>query len=226
VNEVEVYLVPVGSGRYELYSEPRDESSSDPLPEDGTFWRRKVRALGARWREATEAASGEAAGSRLGRVRDWMVRRLAESIAEQRTLWALRGAEAASFVHPADLPETAAAQVRIGLLARARGHHRRGAWVNAAATVVTAALVLLPGPNIVGYYFIFRMVGHALSWRGARQALDRIEWRARAEPGLTELGRLAHRSRAERAEQVARLGEDLRLPGLAAFFDRTASRTR
>ena len=51
--------------------------------------------------------------------------------------------------------------------------------------------MLLPGPNLIGYYFAFRVIGHFLSWRGARQALGHVAWRPRAEPRLTELGRLA-----------------------------------
>ena len=87
---------------------------------------------------------------------------------------------------------------------------------------VTAILVLFPGPNLFGYYFLFRVIGRCLSWSGARQALDRTSWRSNAEPALTELGRLAHLPREERAERVAHLAAGLHLPRLAAFFDRAA----
>ena len=176
-----------------------------------------------RWGQAADAAgSGRGADGRLGRTRDWLVRRVAESIAEQRTLWSLRSAATATCTHSADLPFAAAADVRTQLLARARRHHLRWAWADAVATMATAILVLLPGPNLIGYYFVFRMFGHFLSWRGARQALDRTEWRSIAEPALTELGRLAERPRDERAEEVARLCAALDLPRLVAFFERTA----
>ena len=87
---------------------------------------------------------------------------------------------------------------------------------------LTAVLVLLPGPNLIGYYFLFRVVGHYLSWRGARQALERISWRPIAEPALSELGALARVPRDARAERVAAIASQLRLPRLAAFFDRVA----
>ena len=71
---------------------------------------------------------------------------------------------------------------------------------------VTAVLVLLPGPNLIGYYFVFRVVGHFLSWRGARQALDRIDVAPeRGADALSELGGLAHLPREERADRVAAL---------------------
>ena len=33
-----------------------------------------------------------------------------------------------------------------------------------------------PGPNAIGYYFAFRVVGHFFSVRGARRALDVVQW--------------------------------------------------
>jgi len=82
--------------------------------------------------------------------------------------------------------------------------------------------VLIPGPNILAYYFAFRVVGHYLSWRGARQAIDATAWRLTPEPALAELGGLAHMARAARAPRVAAIAAELNLPRLAAFFDRTA----
>ena len=151
------------------------------------------------------------------------MRRIAESIAEQRTLWSLRRVTSASFVHPSSLSAASAAAIRERLLARARRHH--GWWLiaNLVGVAITAVLVLLPGPNLVGYYFVFRAIGHFLSWRGAIQALDRISWEPRTEDALTELGDLAALPRDERADRVVALASRLQLPRLAAFFDRVAS---
>ena len=234
-----VFLVPIGSGRFELYTEPpqdhlpgaasraHDGMPGSPKPKTRQgVWRRTIHRLEERWRQAAHAAahanaSGNAAG-RLASARDWLVRRIAESIAEQRTLWSLRGVTVASFVYPSDLSDASAAAVRERLLAHAARHHRWWLVFNIAGVAVTAVLVLLPGPNVIGYYFLFRVVGHWLSWRGARQGLERIAWRGRVEPALTALGALAHLPRDERAEQVASLAAGLQLPRLAAFFDRVA----
>ena len=219
-----VYLVPVGSGRFELYSEPPDDVAPGGPPSDRDgFWRRLAHRAHERWRQAAHAASGqdESAG-RLARARDWMVRRIAESIAEQRTLWSLQGAMSASFVHPTDVSEISAAAVRARMLAHARRYHGWWLVINVAGVAATAILALLPGPNLFAYYFAFRAVGHGLSWRGACHALDRTSWRARAEPALAELGRLAHLPRAEREARVADIAAGLHLPRLAALFDRAA----
>ena len=224
MDDATVYLVPIGSGHFELYTEPpEDAASGGPSRERDGFWRRQAHRLHEGWRQASHAArDSDASAGRLAPARDWIVRRIAESIAEQRTLWALRRVTSASFAYPADLSDASAAAVRERLLAHARRHHGRWLLANVVGVAVTAILVLLPGPNLIGYYFAFRVVGHYLSWRGARQALDRLSWRASAEPALTELGRLAHLPREERAERVAHLAAGLHLPRLVAFFDRAA----
>jgi len=219
-----VYLVPTGSGRFDLYSEPPDEvAPGGPPHERDGFWRRLARRLHERWQEVAHAARGtdESAG-RLARARDWMVRRIAESIAEQRTLWSLHGVTSAAFVYPSDLSDAAAVAVRARVLAHARRHHGWWLLLNLVVAAVTAVLALLPGPNLIGYYFALRAIGHYFSWRAARHALDRTSWRATAEPALTELGRLAHLPRAERTERVALIAAGLHLPRLAAWFDRAA----
>ena len=221
-----VYLVPIGSGRFELYTEPADDSAPASRDHDGVV-HRTLHRLHERWRQAAHAAAhaphaGDRPAGRAARARDWLVRHVAESIAEQRTLWSLRGVTAAALVYPSDLVDASAAAIRERLLAHARRHHRRWLIVNAAGVALTAVLVLLPGPNVIGYYFLFRVAGHFLSWRGARQGLERIAWRARAEPALTALGALAHLPRDARAEQVEALAAGLQLPRLAAFFDRVA----
>ena len=178
-----MYLVPAGAGRFELYSEPPEDSrSAEPDPDDGLI-RRLTRRLHQRWREMVRNAEcGGASTGRFARLRDWLVRNAAESIDEQRTLWSLRRVMSATLVYPADLSAATANATRGQLLACARAHHGRWLLVNLIGVAATAILVLLPGPNVIGYYFLFRVAGHYLSWQGARHALRGIAWRTRAEP--------------------------------------------
>ena len=196
MDDLAVYLVPIGGGRFELYTEPPDEPASavpkagpdesapgSRKPGIGEGARRQLHRLHERWRHAVHAAetTGRSSG-RVARWRDALVRRIAESIAEQRTLWSLRGVTSASLVHPSDLSASSAAAMRERLLAHSRRHHGRWLLVDLIGVAVTAILVLLPGPNLIGYYFVFRVVGHYLSWQGARHALLRTVWRTRSEP--------------------------------------------
>jgi hypothetical protein len=183
LDEPVVYLAPVGAGGYELYTEPPEDSgSAGPHPDDGLI-RRLTHQLQQRWLEMVRVAQREdAAPGRFARVRDWLVRNIAESIDQQRTLWSLRRATWATLVYPADLSEASAVATRARLLAHARTHHGWWLLVNLVAVAATAILVLVPGPNIIGYYFLFRVAGHFLSWQGARHALLRIVWHTRPAP--------------------------------------------
>jgi hypothetical protein len=223
LEDATVYLVPVGPGRFELYSEAPDETvpGVEPRPAD-SYWRRTLHRVHERWRSAVDAARGPAAPAGwFGRLRDRAVCRAAESMAEQRTLWSLRHMAAATLVHP-DLSAEAAASARGRLLSHARRHHGRWLAVDGVLFIASGAFMLVPGPNLFAYYFAFRVVGHYLSWRGARQALDRTAWHLRAEPALAELGHLAALPRDARASRVHAIADRLNLPRLAAFFDRTA----
>jgi hypothetical protein len=223
LDDVVVYLVPVGPERFELYTEQRDDAVIDgPPPSAPGFWQQWRHRLHERWREAVRASRhAEPAGGRLARVRDWAVRGIAETIAEQRTLWSLRVCTGAALVHPSDLTEETAAAARDRLLTHAARHHGRWLMVDAVLLAVSGVFVIVPGPNVLAYYFAFRVVAHYLSWRGARQALARTVWRLSPEPALADLGRLAGLPRDARASRVDAIAAALNLPRLAAFFDRT-----
>ena len=219
-----VYLVPLGAGRFELYTEAPDEGLADdePPPTDA-FWKRTIHKAQVRWREAVLTARGGAASDGwFARLRDKAVCRAAETVAEQRTLWSLRHFTAATLVHPSDLTGAPAAGVRDRLLTHARKHHGKWLVIDAALFAASGVFMLVPGPNVLAYYFAFRAVGHYLSWRGAQHALERITWSLHAEPALAELGQLAVLPRDARASRVEAIADGMKLPRLAAFFDRTA----
>jgi hypothetical protein len=228
LDDYAIYLVPLGRGRFDLYAEPPAGPEPEPDSEAQAragFWQRQAHRFHQGWRETSRAAYAARGADRgvLARMRDWLVRRIADSIAEQQTLWSLRGRTEAAFVYPDDLSETAAADVRDRLLAA--GRRRHGFWlaINLLVAALTLALVLLPGPNLIGYYFAFRVIGHFLSWRGTRQALSRMSWRPRAEPRLTDLARLAALPSDARSVQVSEIAARLGLARLQSFFDRATT---
>lgn len=214
------YLVPVGRGRFELYSEAPEPS--DAAADSGRRLRRAVHGWHRRWHATVASARRDDPRGRFARWRADIVCRLAETMAEQRTLWALRDAADATIVYPADVDEAAARAALAAIVGRARRSHRVWLLVDTAALAASALLTLLPGPNLVAYYFAFRLVGHYLSWRGASRAQDRVRWAAAPEVRLAELGALARLPRAERAGRVEAIARSLHLPRLPAFFDRAA----
>jgi hypothetical protein len=106
------------------------------------------------------------------------------------------------------------------LLSNARRHHLRWLWVDLVLVVVSGVFALVPGPNFIAYYFLFRLIGHLQSWRGARAGMETISFAYESDAELAELGRLADVPRHERASHVAAIAERLNLPRLSQFFDR------
>lgn len=216
-----VHLVPIGRGRFELYSEASDEPGAAPGRHDRIL-RRWSHAVSVRWHELVDAARRGKARSRPTRWRDAVVGRLAETIAEQRTLWALRSQPSATLRYPSTVERHTARSVLDTTLAHARRHHLRWSIIDLLLFVASVVFFFIPGPNLVAYYFAFRFVGHIQSWRGARQAMDKIRWALEPDASLAELASLVDWPRAARAPRVAAIGAKLNLRRLSAFFDRVA----
>jgi hypothetical protein len=219
-----VFLVPAGGDRFELYSEVGEELGTPPPQEDGRF-RRWAHTVNTQWHHLVETARRGRARGRLARWRDAVVCRLAETIAEQRTLWALRTKAAATLQYPATITAERAKAELDRAVAHARGHHQRWFIIDVVLFVSSVVFFFIPGPNLVAYYFAFRFIGHLQSWRGARQAMEVIAWSFEPDAGLGELAALVDLPREERAPRVAAIAARLNLTRLASFFDRVAVRS-
>jgi hypothetical protein len=224
---MDVFLVPVASDRYELYCEEPDE----PQPQDAAPPSGFVRRLVHRFRELLAEAERERRGTTAGaeapqgftaRVRARIMRYVAESIAEQRLLWQLRGRAEACLFYPDDLMEAHAREILRRQLNRDFERHRFWLAIDSVGLVASGALMLLPGPNVVAYYFAFRIVGHFLSVRGARQGLVVVTWTTQASMPLSTLRGMVGIPPEARADRVHEVATTLRLEHLAAFFQRTA----
>lgn len=216
-----VFLVQVGRQRFELYSETPDEPVVEPGRHE-PFYTRWLHAMQVQWHALVDAARR---GTGRGRFRRWCdaaVCHLAESIAEQRTLWTLRHHRSATTRYPATVDDARALAILRGVLGHARHHHLMWFLVDLALFVATAIIAIVPGPNVLAYYMLFRVIGHLQSWRGARHAMDTVTWTMVEDKGLAELAALVDVPRDARASRVAAIADRLNLPRLSAFFDRVA----
>ena len=100
--------------------------------------------------------------------------------------------------------------------------HRFWLAIDSVGFLLSGLLMLVPGPNILAYYFAFRMVGHFLSLRGARQGLQVMAWRNEPSAPLSDLRHALHVAPDQREDRVRDVANRLRLEHLAAFFKRTA----
>jgi Mitochondrial K+-H+ exchange-related len=225
---MDVYLVPVGADRYELYCEVPDD---EPHDVDAEAQRGFVRKITHKFSEMLAEAERERRhGSDvprgwLGRLKARSMRWVAEAVAEQRLLWHLRRQDAACFYYPDDMEEArAAAQLR-DHLRRDFDKHRFWLAIDTLGFVASSALMLVPGPNVLAYYFAFRLVGHYLSLRGAKRGLGGVAWTYAPSAPLAELRRVIGLAPDAREEHVQDVAVRLRLEHLASFFRRTAITT-
>jgi hypothetical protein len=229
---MDVFLVPVAPDRYELYCEGADEpapavdAAAPPSGMVGRMARRFREQLAEAERERKRGGGALAAGEPpppfLARLKARSLRWIVESIAEQRLLWELRGRADALLVHPDDLTDSQARQLLRRSLQRDWERHRFWLAIDSLCGLGSIALVILPGPNIIGYYFLFRIVGHFLSVRGARQGMSIITWTLQPSPPLSTLRTVIADPPAARADLVGEVAASLRLEHLASFFQRTA----
>ncbi len=228
---MDIYLVPVTPARFELYSEQADGGLNDEpgAPTSGVLARAR-----ARFAEMLLAAADRERAKREGRLteptdtvtrlRDRLTGWVAERVAEQRLHWSLRRIERAVLVHPATMSGESAMVVVRQALAHDRRWHTRRAVVHGVLFVVAGALAVVPGPNLVAYYFAFRLVGHWLSMRGAAQGLTRVTWETRPSEPLSELAAALTERRARRRKRIQEIAARLELPELAAFVERVRLR--
>jgi hypothetical protein len=236
---MDVFVIPIAGDRYELYCETGtgagDVVETAAAPEPVSGWQRwKPRAvitrLRARFSQMLEAAEqrkrqehgdGEPQGW-LARTQDRMLAWIAERIAEQRLLWSLRRETSAVLVHPQDMAFEQVLTLVRRTLQRDYERHRLWLVIDTILLIVSGVLAIVPGPNILAYYFIFRVVGHWLSMRGARQGLDRVHFTSRPCPPLAELRELAHLEPSQREQRIHDIAGRLRLANLATFYERIA----
>jgi Mitochondrial K+-H+ exchange-related len=222
---MDVYLVPVGRDAHELYCEVPDEPEEpDEAVAVGFFGRMKQRftaMLAEAERERRQGHERQPHGL-FGRVKARTLRYVAESIAEQRLLWHLRRQTEACLFFPDDLPEQHAMTLFKRQLRRDFDKHRFWLVIDSLGFVASGLLFLVPGPNLVAYYFGFRMVGHFFSLRGARQGLDGVRWTTAGSAPLSELRRAIDLDCDERDRRVHAIAAALQLEHLAKFFERTA----
>ena len=226
---MDVFLVPVAADRYELYCEEPDEPEPDgTAPPEGFFKRalHKMRAMLAeaeRDRRRGVPDPADAHRSFLARTKARLMRWVAEWIAEQRLLWQLRSKDAVGLLYPDDMAEAAARQILQRSLQRDWERHRFWLIIDSLGLIASGALILVPGPNFLGYYFLLRTGGHYLSLRGARQGLTGVTWTLEPSAPLASLRAVVDQAPAAREERVQAVADSLRLEHFASFFQRSAT---
>ena len=225
---MDVFVIPIGLDRYELYCEASVEVPRIEAAASGIVGRMRHR-FAVMLHQAEERQRGGAPSSTESskwwtRFQEYVMAWVAERVAEQRLLWSLRRESAVVAAYPEDLTFEQALTLIRRTLQRDFERHRVWLVVDSLLLIASGVLVLLPGPNIVAYYFAFRVMGHWLSMRGASQGLRGITWTGRPCEPLTELREAASLDGAARDQRVHEIAARLRLQHLSTFFARVAVR--
>jgi hypothetical protein len=224
---MQVYLVPVGAERYRLYVEIPDEVDKDvtrdaPKGRVGQLMQRFREMLAEAEADRRRAERGEEPqGSGLWRG---IMRRIAETIAEQRLLWHLRHQTVVQLCHPTDLDAKRALEEVRSDFSRETAKHLRWLVIDSVLVAITGPLFFfVPGPNVVSWYFTFRAVGHFLSWRGARKGRTLIEWQPEACPPLTDVRLAIELPAPDRRHRLEQIAAALGLKHFAGFVERVSN---
>jgi hypothetical protein len=224
---MDVYLVPVGLDAYECYYEAEEDEPEEPVVGQGVVGRMRAR-FNEQLKEAERARHHKVIDeptSFLGRMQRRTMRWIAERIAEQRLLWHLRKADAATLHIAGDLDAAEADRILRGSMKRDADRHRNRLILHSLALIASAPVALVPGPNVLGYLFTFTVVGHFLSWRGAVNGLHQIAWTIRPDTALTELRQAFTLDAAARHRVICDVAERLHLPKMARFVERMSAPT-
>jgi hypothetical protein len=218
---MDVYLVPIGRDRWDCYYEAVDDDDDAAEPGDGFFSGLK-RRFQQQLKEAEEArhqAAIEEPKTFLGRMHKRSLAWIAERIAEQRLLWHLRRAAAATLHVPADLPLPEGERIMREIMKRDADRHRNRLIPHTLLLVLSGAVAIVPGPNVLAYLLTFTVVGHFLSWRGATNALHKVAWTVRPDAALSDLRRAFLLESGERHRVIKEVAHRLHMPKMARFVE-------
>jgi hypothetical protein len=162
----------------------------------------------------TESEKG--VGLRVRRIWEWLQKRIPP---DEPVLRSLRGVSTVMLYHPLTLTEEETHALWQAYLKSRQGRHMFWFVVNALVSPLTLLLAPLPGPNVIGYWFVYRSVCHLLARLGARNA--------RSEQVTTRFlsnGELDGTFGAKDDERIASLSSSFGFQGLDDFIKRITAK--
>lgn len=209
---MKVYLLPVRSGEYLFYSEAVEAAGEA----EAGVERGGVRGWAEQKYKSLQSVLNESesgVGLRVRRAWEWLQRRTAP---DEPLLRSLRGAREIKLVHPASLSAEDVRERWDDYLSSRKRRHTLWLVLNAIVSPLTLLLAPLPGPNVIGYWFIYRAVCHLLARLGIRraQSMEDTALELLSSEALNETLEAAD------AERIDRVANGFGLKGLAAYLER------
>lgn len=163
---MKIYLLSLDDGRCVFYSEGPEavvESETVAARRGVRGWvERKYKSLQVILNESEKGV-----GLRMRRAWEWLQKRISP---DEPVLRSLRGVVEIELYYPLAFTEDETRTLWRGYLKGRQGRHTFWFVVNALVSPLTLLLAPLPGPNLIGYWFVYRAVCHLLARLGARNA--------------------------------------------------------
>jgi Mitochondrial K+-H+ exchange-related len=208
---VKIYLLSIDHERFFFYSDPADapsdwddgDDSTEAPPSGVRGWiRSKFRKFKSEWKQPHSGAMRW-----VRRSWDWLHSWGHPDEAMLARLWRAR---AIHLQHPASRPGFEVRELWEGYLARQWRRHL--VWLILNGTIAPPAIAILwilPGPNLIGYWFAYRAIHHLLVvWGIRRVRLEKIPTELWPSPALNELierngdGKATHPAIGGKAEML------------------------
>ncbi|HEX8922010.1 MAG TPA: hypothetical protein VF766_11070 [Pyrinomonadaceae bacterium] len=212
---MKIYLLSLDGGRCVFYSEgPEAVAEAETVAP-----RRGMRGWAERRYKSLQAIlteSEKGVGLRVRRIWEWLQKRIPP---DEPVLRSLRGASAVVLHHPLTFTEEETSALWHAYLKSRQGRHMFWFIVNGLVSPLTLVLAPLPGPNVIGYWFVYRSTCHFLARLGARNA--------RSEQVTTTFrssGELDGTLGAKDDERIASLSSSFGFQGLDDFVKRITAK--
>lgn len=212
---MKVYLLPLEDEECLFYSEGPEAATEaeEAAPREGVrgWAEQKYKSLQV---VLNESESG--VGLRVRRAWEWLQKRTAP---DEPLLRSLRGVGSIELVHPATMDERRTRERWEDYLSSRNRRHTFWLVVNAIFSPLTLLLAPLPGPNVIGYWFVYRAVCHLLARLGIRRARS-ID----VQTTLVASSALDETFAAADNERIAGVEAGFGLKGLSAYLERATAK--
>jgi hypothetical protein len=210
---VKIYLLSLDGGRCAFYSEGPETVAEAPVPRRGLrgWVERKYKSL-----QVILTESEKGVGLRVRRIWEWLQKRTAP---DEPVLRHLRRTRAVVLYHPPTLTEEETRTVWEEYLKSRQGRHTFWSVINVLTAPLTLVFTPLPGPNVIGYWVVYRAVSHWLARLGARNARGQ-----RFTTAFLRSDALEGPFDATDDERIASLSSKLNVIGLDAFLKRLTAK--
>jgi hypothetical protein len=213
---VKIFLLNLSGERCVFYSEGPEvaaEIETEAVPRTGIrgWAERRYKSL-----QAVLTESEQGVGLRVRRIWEWLQKRIPP---DEPMLRSLRGVRAIVLHHPLAYTEEETRSLWTIYLKSRQGRHMFWFVINALVSPLTLLLAPLPGPNVIGYWFVYRAVCHLLARLGARNARSE---QVRAE--FLSTNALDGQFSVTDNERIASLSSSFGLSGLDEFVKRSTAK--